>query len=65
MKPPLPHGNSHRQQAIALDFLAGKDTLAGLAHMHHVPIDLILAWKEDLLHGLRPAQRTSAARAIA
>ena len=50
-----------RQQAIALDLLTERDTLAGLAHVHRVSIHQILAWREDLLSGLRLARRTSAA----
>ena len=61
MKPPSPYGHLARQQAIALELLAEKDTLAGLAHVHHVSIGQILAWKENLLQGLRPSRRTSAA----
>lgn len=48
-------------QSIALDLLEEKDTLAGLAYTHHVSIDQILDWKEDLVHGLRQGRRMSAA----
>lgn len=48
-------------QSIALDLLEDKGTLEGLANTNHVSIHQILAWKENLLQGLRHARRSSAA----
>lgn len=61
MKPHLPHWTLEQRQAIALDLLTEKDTLAGLAHEHHVSIHQILGWKEDLVRALRHGRRLSAA----
>jgi len=61
MKPPSSCGHVERWHLIALDYLMGKDTLAGLAHVNRVSIDQILTWKENLLLGMRHAQARSAA----
>ena len=61
MKATSGHWTLDRQQEIALDLLLEKDTLAGLAHSHHVSIQELLAWKEALLQGLRHGRRRSAA----
>ena len=49
------------QQAIVLDLLRDKETLAGLAHENQVPAGQILAWKHGFCHragtGRRPAAR--------
>lgn len=58
----MKRSSPHRHwQNIAMDLLEDRDTLAGLAHTHHVSIDQVLAWKEELLQELRHARRTSAA----
>lgn len=61
MKPHLSHWTVEQQQAVALDLLTEKDTLAGLAHVHHVSIHQLLAWQEDLVRALRHNRRLSAA----
>ena len=40
-----------RRLALVLDLLREKDTLAGLAHENHLPIQRILDWKESFCLG--------------
>ncbi len=41
-----------RQQAVVLDLLGEKDTLAGLAHENRISIQRILDWKEAYFTGI-------------
>jgi hypothetical protein len=41
---PLP-----RRQAVVLDLLSGRDTLAGLAHRYRLDVSTILEWKVAFL----------------
>jgi hypothetical protein len=38
-----------RRRGVVLELLAGRQTLAGLAHLHHLSVGAILAWRDGLL----------------
>lgn len=61
MRPPLSHWTQEQQHAIAMDLLIGKDTLAGLAHAHHVTAHQLLEWKASLVQNLKHGRRRTAA----
>ena len=45
-EPPQPWTAS-RQRAVVLDLLQGKDTVAGIAHRHGLPVKTLLTWREQ------------------
>jgi hypothetical protein len=61
MRTPVSRPVRENWQTIALDLLADKDTLAGLAHVHRVSIHQILEWKERLIQEMVHARRNPAA----
>jgi transposase-like protein len=55
------NGSSHQwspehQEAIVLDLVLGRETLAGLAHEYHLTAGQILGWKERFITGCRLRQ---------
>jgi len=62
MKTHPTQGRKEHWRTVALDLLAERETLAGLAHLNHVSIRQILAWKERLVLDLtHPSRGVSAA----
>jgi hypothetical protein len=51
-EPPQPW-TAARKRAVVLELMGGGETLAGVAHRHRLPVQTILAWREQcLLEGI-------------
>ena len=55
-EPPQPW-TAARKRAVVLELLKGKDTMAGIARRHGVPVPTLLSWRDQGLGGAPAAAR--------